>query len=44
MKLNRVLLGSVITSSALLMGTAHANDTRVAVSSALGGVVGAAIG
>ena len=44
MKLNRILLGSVIASSALLMSTAHANDTRVAVSSALGGAVGAAIG
>ena len=44
MKINKILLSTVLASSALMMGTAHAdNNTRVAVGSALGGAGGAAV-
>ena len=45
MKINKLLFGAVIATSVMTMSTAQANsNTRVALGSALGGVVGAAIG
>ena len=45
MKFNSIILAAVVTTSALTMTTANAgNATNTALTSALGGVVGAAVG
>lgn len=45
MKFNSIIFAAVVTSSALTMTTTHAgNTTNTALTSALGGVVGAAGG
>ena len=45
MKIQSILIASVLVTSAITMSNAQAdNNTRVAISSGLGGLVGAAIG